>query len=144
MNYSTYHVKIGQMMNGGFKVGNGLKQGDGLAPTFDNIALEYVIRQLSVDVRPTIFYKSVQLRGYADDINIMGRTKSPVSEVYEELQERPKGVGLNITVEETKELVQNWITRRIRKTLTLKDHDIEVVRTFKFLGTVINNTDNET
>jgi hypothetical protein len=50
---------------------------------------------------PQFFYKSLQLIGYADDINIMGRTKSPVSEVYEELQERAKEVGLNITVEET-------------------------------------------
>jgi len=73
-------------MNDGFMVGNGLKQGNGLAPTFFNIALEYLI-------------------GYADDINIMGRTKSPVSEVYKELQERAKEVGLNSTVEETKELV---------------------------------------
>jgi hypothetical protein len=34
MNDLTYHVKIGQMMNDGFNVGNGLKQGDGLAPYF--------------------------------------------------------------------------------------------------------------
>ena len=77
-------------MNDGFKVGNGLKQGDGLAPTFFNVALEYVIRQLSVDFRSTIIYRSLQLIGYADDINIMGRTKNLISEVYEELQERAK------------------------------------------------------
>jgi hypothetical protein len=29
MNDSTYHVKIGLMMTGGFKVRNGLKHGDG-------------------------------------------------------------------------------------------------------------------
>jgi hypothetical protein len=73
----------------------------------------------------------------------MGRTKISVSEVYEELQERDKEVGLNITVEETKELVQNRRTRRISEILTLKDDDIEVVRNFRYLGTVINNT-NET
>jgi hypothetical protein len=50
-------------MTDGFKVGTGLKQGDGLAPSLFNIALEYVIRQLSVQVTPTIFYKSVQLIG---------------------------------------------------------------------------------
>jgi len=48
MNDSTYHVKIVQMMTDGFKVGNGLKQGDGLAPNLFNTAMEYVIRQLSV------------------------------------------------------------------------------------------------
>jgi hypothetical protein len=133
MNDLMYHVKIGQMMNDGFKVGNGLKQGDG-----------YVTRQLPVDVISTVFYKSVQLIEYTDDINIMGRTKIFVSEVYEELQERAKEVGLNITVEETKELVQNMRTRRISEILTLKDHGIEVVRSFKYLGTVINNTNYET
>jgi hypothetical protein len=76
MEDSTYHVKIGTITTDVLKVGNGLKQGDGLAPYLFNIALEYVIRQLSVQAKATIFYKSVQLIGYADDINIVGRTKS--------------------------------------------------------------------
>jgi hypothetical protein len=48
-------------MTDGFKVGTGLKQGDGLAPSLFNKALEYVIRQLSVQTASTIFDKSVQL-----------------------------------------------------------------------------------
>jgi len=83
-------------MTDGFKVGTGLKQGDGLAPNLFNIALEYVIRQLSVQTTSTIFYKSVQLIGYADDINIMGRTKRAISEAYSELRERAKEFGLTI------------------------------------------------
>jgi hypothetical protein len=59
MEDSTCHVKIGMIMTDGFKVRTGLKQGDGLAPSLFNIALEYVIRQLSVQVTSTIFYKSV-------------------------------------------------------------------------------------
>ena len=35
-------------MTDGFQVGTGLKQGDGLALNLFNIALEYVIRKLSV------------------------------------------------------------------------------------------------
>ena len=54
---------------------------------------------MSAQVKSTIFYKSVQLVGYADDINIMGRMIRPVSEVYEELKERVKGVMVNIRVE---------------------------------------------
>jgi hypothetical protein len=57
MNDLTYHVKIGQMMTDCFKGGNGLKQGDGSAPNPFNIAMEYVIRQLTVEVKSTIFYK---------------------------------------------------------------------------------------
>jgi hypothetical protein len=62
MNNSTYHVKIGLMMTDGFKVGNGLKKGDGLGPNLFNIALEHVIKQLSVEVKFTIFYKSIVSR----------------------------------------------------------------------------------
>jgi len=74
MENSTYSVKIGIIMTDGFKVGTGLQQEDGLAPNLFNIALEYVIRQLSVQTTPTIFHKSLQLIGYADNINIVGRT----------------------------------------------------------------------
>jgi hypothetical protein len=37
MNDSTYQGKIGLMMTDGFKVGNGLKQRDGLASNLFNI-----------------------------------------------------------------------------------------------------------
>ena len=130
MEDSTYHVKTGTSMTDGLKVGNGLKQGDELVPNLFNIVLEYVIRQLSLQVQSTIFYKSVQVIGYADDINIMVRTKRAILEVYGELKERAKEVGLNINVEKTKAMVQN---RRLRRTetLTINDHDNEVVRRFK-------------
>ena len=48
-------------MTDGFKVGTGLKQGVGPAPSLFNIALEYVVRQLSVQTASTILHKSVQL-----------------------------------------------------------------------------------
>jgi len=48
-----------------FKVRNGLKQGDRLAPSLFNSALEYVIGQLPVQGMSTIFYKSVHLIQYA-------------------------------------------------------------------------------
>jgi len=35
------------------------------------------------------------IKAYADDINIMGRWKRAVSEVYEELKERAKELALN-------------------------------------------------
>jgi len=47
-------------MTDGFKVGTGLKQGEGRAHKLFNIALEYVIRKLSVQTTSTVFHKSVQ------------------------------------------------------------------------------------
>jgi uncharacterized membrane protein YkvA (DUF1232 family) len=46
----------------------------------------------------------VQLIGYADDINIMGRIIRALSEVCEELKGTAKEVGPNISVEKTKAL----------------------------------------
>ena len=128
----TYHVKIGTTMTDGFKVGNGLKQGNGLVPNLFNTALKYVIRQLLVQDKSTIFYKSVQLIGYADDINIMGRMKRTILEVYGELKKTAKEVELNINVKKTKAMVQNRRLRR-KETLTVKNHDIKVVSRFKYL-----------
>ena len=102
MENSTYCVKIGTIMMDSFKVGTGLKQGDSLAPNLFNTALEYVIRQLSLQTTSTIFHRTVQLIGEADDINIMVRTKRPVSDVYCELKERPKEVGFIINGDKTK------------------------------------------
>jgi len=142
MENSTYYVKIGTIMTDCFKVGTGLQQEDELAPNLYNIALEYVIRQLSVQTTQTVFHKSVQLIGYADDMNIMGRTNKAISDVYDELEETAKEVGLIINVDKTKAMVQNW---RLGKggTLTVEDHKIEVVRRFKYLGTVINGSSDE-
>ena len=44
MENSTSYVKTGTIMTDCFKVGSGLKQGEGLAPKFFNIALEYIKR----------------------------------------------------------------------------------------------------
>jgi len=55
MNDSTYHIKTGRTIAEGFKLGNGLKQ-EGLAPNLFNIALEYVIKKLSEEVKSTVFY----------------------------------------------------------------------------------------
>jgi len=66
--------------------------------------MEYVTRQQSVEIKSTIFYKSVQLTGYADDINIMGRMIRALSEVRKQLKGRAKEVGLNINVKKTEVL----------------------------------------
>ena len=39
---------------------------------------------------------------------------------------------------------KQWYKTRIIEILTTKDHIIEAVRIFKYLGTAINNTNNET
>jgi uncharacterized membrane protein YkvA (DUF1232 family) len=45
----------------------------------------------------------MQLIGYADDINIMDRTTMAISELYEELKDRAKEVGLIINAKKQKQ-----------------------------------------
>jgi hypothetical protein len=75
-------VKIQNDLTDHFEVKRGLKQGDELAPLLFNIVLEYAIRQLSVDGNSSLIYKSGQIVGYADDINIMGRSMQTAEKVY--------------------------------------------------------------
>ncbi|KAJ4434201.1 hypothetical protein ANN_22749 [Periplaneta americana] len=51
-----------------FNINNGLKQGDALAPMLFNLASHWVITQTGIDPNSSLFYKSVQIVGYADDL----------------------------------------------------------------------------
>jgi len=48
--------------------------------------LEKVIRYAAVNIRGTIFYKSVQILTYADDIDIIGRIQAPMIEAFTSLE----------------------------------------------------------
>jgi hypothetical protein len=61
-------VKIQAQLIDVFKIRQGFKQGDGLAPLLFNLALEYAIRKLSVNVKGTLEYHTTQIVGYADNI----------------------------------------------------------------------------
>ncbi|GFU71705.1 hypothetical protein TNCV_3036451 [Trichonephila clavipes] len=62
-----------------------LKQGDSLSCHELKISLEKAIRDSGVQTRKTIFVKSVQLIAFADDIDIMGRTKVATVEAFSAL-----------------------------------------------------------
>ena len=69
MNNTQCQVKIQNRLSEPINVKNGVRQGDALACLLFNIALEKVIRDAAVIIRGTIFYKSVQILAYADDID---------------------------------------------------------------------------
>jgi sorting nexin-29 len=71
MNNTKCQVKIQNRLSEPITVKNGVRQGDALACLLFNIALEKVIRDAAVNIRCTIFYKSVQILAYADDIDII-------------------------------------------------------------------------
>lgn len=141
MNDTKAKVKIQQKLSETLEVNQGLRQGDGLAPVLFNIALHKVIREMAIDLNGTIINKESQVIAYADDINIMGRTKRAVRENYETLKEKGKNVGLDINITKTKAM-ENKTERRIGQNWSIGDDNIEVVEDFSYLGSIINNENN--
>ena len=138
-------VKVKAELSETFEVRQGLKQGDGLAPTLFNLALEYVIRKLGVDVNSTIHTKTVQILGYADDIGILARRWQMGEEVVHTLDNVAEEIGLNINTNKTKvmKLLTKSDMRPQQRNLWIKDEQIERVGQFLYLGTCITEDNNE-
>lgn len=106
MQNTTGHVRIGGKLSDSFRITEGLKQGNRLAPMLFNLALEHVIRKARIDMSSTIMNRSVQLVGYADDIDILGRSVNLIKEAFLNLEKKAE-VGLKVHAEKTKIMVQS-------------------------------------
>jgi Reverse transcriptase (RNA-dependent DNA polymerase) len=82
LDHVTCCVKVQGSLSGSFESSVGLRQGDGLSTKLFNIALEGVIRISKVETSGTIFNKSVQLLGFADDIDIVARNLRALKDSY--------------------------------------------------------------
>lgn len=79
-----------------FDIRGGLKQGDGLSCILFNIALEKAIRTADVVNRGTILNRSIQTLGYADDLDIIGRSIPEVRGAFLKIEEAARRMGLVI------------------------------------------------
>jgi sorting nexin-29 len=112
----------------------GLKQGDGLAPLLFNLALEFILRRLSIDLEGTIKYKSTQILAYADDTAIISWSLSEVTEIYNKLAIAAKEMGSEIKKNKTKLLIQSQRADKQIHSITLMREMIEAVKDFVYLG----------
>jgi hypothetical protein len=69
--YTLCAVKIDGYVANNFRTLQGFVQGDGVSCDSSNIALEKVIQNAGVNARRTIFQRSHQIIGYADDLDII-------------------------------------------------------------------------
>ena len=77
--------------------------------------------------------KTVQIAAYADDINIMSRRIAAAKEIFLDLKNKAKEVGLAINIDKIKILIQ---TRRdqVYNNIEIEEDTIEVVDNFTYLG----------
>ena len=78
-----------------------VRQGDVLACLLFHIALEKVIRDSGIQTRETVFFKTVQILAYADDIDLMARTVPGLSEAFLHLEKSARNMGMVINQEKT-------------------------------------------
>jgi sorting nexin-29 len=121
----------------------GLKQGDGLAPLLFNLALEFILRRLSIDLEGTLEYKSTQILAYADDTAIISGSLSDAMEIYNELAIEAKEMGLEINTNTTKLLIQSRKVDKQIHSITLMGETIEAVKDFVYLGSNLSANGSE-
>jgi hypothetical protein len=139
MNNPQCQVKIQNRLSEPINFKNGVRQEDALACLLFNIASEKVIRDTAVNIRGTIFYKSVQILAYADDIDIIGRTQSAMIEAFTSLEKAVRNMNLLIDQEKTKYMP---VTKKSHASyshyLEVGPNKFQVVHSFTYLGTDVN------
>uniref|UniRef100_A0A8D9B1A7 Craniofacial development protein 2 n=1 Tax=Cacopsylla melanoneura TaxID=428564 RepID=A0A8D9B1A7_9HEMI len=138
MENSKAQVKINNNLSEPFEITTGVKQGDGLSTTLFIIALHKAIKD--IDQRGTIFYKSSQICAYADDVGIIARTKDKLIEVFKQVQENGKELGLIINESKTQYMKTSASEdRRTAEDIQMENVTYKAVTQFKYLGELINN-----
>jgi sorting nexin-29 len=139
---SVTQIRIQSYISEPLKVNNGLRQGDPLACLLFNIALEKAVREANTQITGHIFHKSAQILAYADDVDIVARTKATLIEAFSALEKSSKKMGLKINQENTKIHTSNP-QKRERKApaltpLKVREYQFEQAETFTYLGTTVS------
>jgi hypothetical protein len=77
-----------------------VRQGNPLSALLFNLTLESVIQNL--EIRENITTKLKQIKAYADDIVITGRTKKDLIQTFEVLERESINLGLKVNETKTK------------------------------------------
>ena len=134
-------VRIGNQMSETFNIHSGLKQGDALSPLLFNLVLEYAIKEMQKSNDGLQLNGTTQILTYADDIALLGDNKETLINNAKILLDKTKELGLQINVEKTKYMVTDRIQNiHNNGNLVVCDKIFERVSNFKYLGSILNQT----
>jgi hypothetical protein len=94
MKNTTARVKVTKKLRNSFIFNAGVRQGHGLSTTLFILALHYRVKK--IDQRGTIFTKLSQICAYADDIVTVARTQKKLTEMYLDLGDETRRLGMEI------------------------------------------------
>ena len=136
-------VRIRNLLSDFFDIMDGLRQGDPLSTLLLNVALEKAVRSCTVDTSNTIYRKSSQLLGFADDIDLAGRSVDVVKDEFTKLSRAAAHIGLEVSESKTKYMATSSSnSRQPGQTLQIDGRNFETVDSFVYLGSQVNSDNN--
>ncbi|GFU95003.1 putative endonuclease-reverse transcriptase [Trichonephila clavipes] len=131
-------VKVQNYLSDPLEIKNGVRQGDALACLLFNLALEKVVRNSNINTRGNIFNTSTQLLAFADDIDTIARTPTAQRQAFLSFEKETLRLGLKINENKTKYMpcTKSCFNHSYFK---IEEYSFEVVDSFTYLGSEINN-----
>ncbi|KAL0271345.1 UNVERIFIED_CONTAM: hypothetical protein PYX00_008462 [Menopon gallinae] len=124
-----------------FLVKNGLRQGDPLAPTLFNLALEAIMRQSDTTNTPDFNSPDdTTTLAFADDVVMISQSRNKLVEKCADFLGAAKQMGLLVNEEKTKYMcVTRQKRRTVDSTIPVNNYRFQEVESFKYLGVTLDN-----
>ena len=133
-------VKEGNKITHFFKFSKGVRQGCPLSPLLFNLYINEIFQTIDMNTKSDITLNGpgkINVLMYADDLVIIAQSQSQLQEHVNQLSEFCDAWGLKINTKKTKCMVLNRGNRMCNLNISIKNKNIENVKSFKYLGFTI-------
>ena len=140
-------ISLGDKTTSSFRINQGVKQGCILSPLLFNIFLADLPDQLNHgDTRPVRINETEVLNSliWADDLLILSETESGLNTMLQNLMSYTKKNLMQVNLDKTKCMIFNKTGRLIRRTFSLGNTRLEMVKEYKYLGFLVTPSFNIT
>jgi hypothetical protein len=130
-------VRVNEEITSEIKLGRGVRQGCCLSPTLFNIYLDEILREaLEGQGGVNVGGRQISYIAFADDKALLAENERELQEMLRRVNNTLQEYGMKINVNKTK--VMEVAKKRKKIKIKVSNETIEQVRTFKYLGSTVN------